>query len=323
MKTRLLRTTLALAACISTTLAQTVLFEDDFGDPNLTAWELPPNSSTVDQQFVLSGDFGPMNPDNYLAAWTGAGRSIPTSGPLPDHQTLEFRADLVDANQADALASVHYFNGVDKGYIFGKSQNVLTCFKFWNGAQNNSGAVFFYDHSQLKNQNVTLTLALTRLGSDLTITTRILDKDNANAVLFERTVTDTPQADPVLPNRAPDGMLCYPDPAGTPWPVLSSSGSMVLSLTWLNPTQAPQPTAQVVFDNAEAWQYESPELTIQNAIVLSWPVTTGQFVLESASSVDGPWQPIVEPWSRTKEGQVQVCILAPDSSKFFRLRLGP
>jgi hypothetical protein len=147
--------------------------------------------------------------------------------------------------------------------------------------------------------------------------------DNANAVLFERTVTDTPQADPVLPSRAPDGMLCYPDPPGTPWPVLNASGKIVLSMTWLDATAAPQPDAQVTYDNVGVWLYESPKLTIQNAVVLSWPAREGQFVPESASSLDGPWQPIADPWSRTKDDQIQVCVLAPESSKFFRLRLGP
>lgn len=326
MKTRLLRTTLALTACLSTAFAQTVLFEDDFGDPSLPGWTsapFPPDFSAVDQHLVLSGDFGPMNPDNYMEAWTGVTHSLPTSGPLPDQQTLEFRTVLVGANHDNVLAGIHYFDGIGQGYVFGKSRNVVMLFKFWNGGMNNSGAVFFWEHTQLKSGNVTLSLAVTRLGSSVSIATRVLDKDNTNAVSFERTVTDTPEADPVLPNRAPDGMLCYPDPPGTPWPVVNASGRIVLSLTWLDATAAPQPAAQVTFDNAKVWQYKSPELTIQNAVVLSWPVTEGQFVVESASSLDGPWESVAGPWSRTKDGQVQVSILAPDSRKFFRLRLGP
>ena len=94
-----------------------------------------------------------------------------------------------------------------------------------------------------------------------------------------------------------------------------------MSMTWLNATEAPQPPAQVTFDNAEVQQYESPELTIQNAVVLSWPLTQGQFVLESASSVSGPWVLVPDPWWRTNAGQNQVSILAPDRLKLFRLRL--
>jgi len=64
-------------------------------------------------------------------------------------------------------------------------------------------------------------------------------------------------------------------------------------------------------------------LAIQNAVVLSWPLTPGQFILESAASVDAPWAPVPNPWWRTNAGQNQVSILAPDSLKLFRLRLVP
>lgn len=61
-------------------------------------------------------------------------------------------------------------------------------------------AFFYYDSRLIKNQNVTLVLSLIRLGDDVRIGTRVLDKNNGNAVLFERSVTDTPLADPVVPN---------------------------------------------------------------------------------------------------------------------------
>ena len=91
-------------------------------------------------------------------------------------------------------------------------------------------------------------------------------------------------------------------------------------MSWFNSQQAPSPRAQVIYDNLELWQYESPQLTIQNAVVLSWPLTQGQFVLESAPSLDGPWAPVLDLWWRTNAGQNQVSILAPDSLKLFRLR---
>lgn len=326
MNTKFLFITLTWTACLSTAFAQTPLFKDDFSGP-LSGWTtggFPGDLAVANQQLVVSEtSFGPQDTNNILAAFTDAQHWIPITGPLPVNQTLELRADLVRANHEDTLVSLHYFDGTGNGYVFGKSRNIVMFFKFWNGGLDNSGAVFFWEHGQLKNQNVTLALALARFESSLSITTRVLDKDNANAVLFERTVTDTPQADAVLPNRAPDGMLCYPDQLGTPWPILNAAGKIVLGMIWLDPTAGPQPAVQVTFDNAEAWQYESPQLTIQSAVVLSWPVTQGQFVVESATSVDGPWQPIAESWSRTKDGQVQVSILAPDSRKFFHLRLVP
>ena len=166
-------------------------------------------------------------------------------------------------------------------------------------------------------------LSLTRVGSDVKITTRVLDKDNANAVLFERSVTDTPQADPVLPNRAVRGMIGMADLPGTPWPVVQAPTDVELTLSWFNSQAAPLPPAQVIFDNLEVWQYQLPQLAIQNAVVLSWPLTPGQFILESAPSVDGPWVPVPDPWWRTNAGQNQVSILALDSLQLLRLRLVP
>lgn len=67
-------------------------------------------------------------------------------------------------------------------------------------------------------------------------------------------------------------------------------------------------------------QYESPQLAIQNGVVLSWPLTQAPFVLESATSVSGPWAPVPEPWWRTNTRQNEVSISAPDSLRLFRLR---
>jgi len=315
--------TLALAGVVSTAFAKTSLFSDGFSDPDAPGWTstpFPPHFSVVNQEFVLSADFGPMNTEDILENWTGASHAIPISGALPDQETLELRADFVGANQDDAGASIHYFDGTGEGYIFGMTQDVVLFYKFWDGGLNNSGALFFYEHSQLKNHNVTLVLAVTRLESSLEITTRVLDKDNASAVLFERTVTDTPEADPVLPSRAGDGMLSYPDQPGTPWPVFDASGRIVLSMTWFNQTEGSEAAAQVNFDNVEVWQYESPQLSIQNAVVLSWGVTEGEFVLESAPSAGGPWEPVPDPWWRTNAGRNEVCVLAPENTRVFRLR---
>jgi hypothetical protein len=283
-----------------------------------TLWQI----SEINHQFVISGNFGPMQTNNPTATHAAGMHSIPTSGPLPDNQTLEMRADLADANQNDAWAGIPFLWKPElQGYVFFKDADEVALMKFWNGAITH--AWFFYENRPLKNRNVTLVLALTRRGSDLEITARVLDKDNANAVLFERTVTDTPQADPVLPNRAVRGALSGPDLPGTPWAVAQAPTDVELTLQWANSQAAPQPPAEVIFDNLEVWQYESPQLAIQKAVVLSWPVTQGEFVLESAPSVSGPWDPVTDAWWRTNNGLKQVSILAPDSMKLFRLRQAP
>ncbi|MBN2506367.1 MAG: hypothetical protein JXQ71_06705 [Verrucomicrobia bacterium] len=314
--------TLALAAGVSTASAQTWVWSDDFSPP-LVGWTPVHGQITeVNEQFVLSASFGPFQTNSPTATHAAGVHSIPTSGPLPDNQTLELRADLGGANQADAWAGLHFFwLSQGQGYIFFKDQDEVGICKFYDSA--NSLAWFFYEHRPLPNENVTLVLALTRRGSNVEITTRVLDKDNANALVFERTVTDTPQADPVLPGGTVRGSRSEPDVPGTPWPLVTAATHVTLSLQWMNPDSAPQPAAQVAYDNLGVWQYESPQLAIHNAVVLSWPVTSGQFILESAASVEGPWEPVPDPWWRTNAAQNEVCILAPESMKLFRLRFVP
>lgn len=311
-------TVFALAAGGSMACAQTTWLKDDFSH-GLGAWQ-PANLQVLNEQLVVSGSFGLLPTNNPIANSATAGHLIGLPpGPLPDQQTLEWRADLVGANQDDAWAGLEFFWEPEvQGYTFWKDQDEVALVKFWNQAA--SFAWFFYENRPIKNQNVTLVLSLTRAGSELKINTRVLDKDNANAVLFERTVTDTPQADPVLPNGAARGQIGMADLLGTPWPGVAAPPYVGLVLLWANPANATQGAAEVTFDNAEVWQHESPQLVTQNAVVLSWPLTQGQFVLESASSVNGPWTPVPDPWWRTNAGQNQVSVLAPDSLKLFRLR---
>ncbi len=91
----------------------------------------------------------------------------------------------------------------------------------------------------------------------------------------------------------------------------------------VNPLSAAQGAAQVIYDNLEIWQYQTPPLNIQNAVVLSWPVTAAQFVVESAPGGNGPWETVSDPWLRTNATQIQMTVPAPDSLRLFRLRFAP
>ena len=104
---------------------------------------------------------------------------------------------------------------------------------------------------------------------------------------------------------------------------MAAPENIELCVTWVNSQRAPYGNAAATFDNLGVWQYESPQLAIRNAVVLSWPVTSAAFVLESALTVEGPWEPVPNPWSRTNAAQNEVCVLAPDSMKLFRLRFAP
>ncbi len=326
MKTKLLFLTVLLAACVSTTNAQTLLFKDDFSDPKLNGWiqlGVPAVLTNVQQQVLISANCGRLDTNNFFATHFAWGHAIPMPGELTNGWTLEARADLVSANQNDAWASMHFlwdpYGG--SGYVFLVDRDEAALAKFWNGI--GSLAWFFYEPCEIKNQNVTLVLTLTRRDTNLVINTRVLDKDNANAVVFERTKTDTPQADPTLPNRSVKGTPSVKDMVGEAWRLVRGPGYVEVTLDWTNPESGPTGPAQVVYDNMEVWLYESPQLAIQNAVVLSWPLTQGQFVLESASSANGPWTPVLDPWSRTNAGQAEVSVLASDPVNLFRLRFSP
>ncbi len=315
-------TALALMAWASSACAQSLVWSDDFSNP-AGGWLLGNGEiSYPSQQLAVAGNFGPTDTNNPAAYLAFAYHSIPSSGPLPDQQTLEASVDLVSADQTDAWATVSFYWGTGgRAYHFFKDPDEIGLLK----GCNTWAAFFFRENLPLKNQNVTLVLSLTRLGSDVRINTRVLDQDNANAILFEHTLMDTPAADPTLPSRTVHGFLSSPESPGTPWPVVSAPGYVLLGMYWSNPDQATQGAAEVIYDNLEVWQYETPPLAIQNAVVLSWPVPqeAGQFVLESAPGVNGPWATVPDPWLRTNTTQIEVSVAASERMRLFRLGFAP
>jgi hypothetical protein len=317
--------TLALAAGISTAASQTLVWSDTSFTAGWDATGWPGTLQSVNGQLVVTlSPLSPAHTNSPSDMHVPGVHALPTFGALPDQQTLEFRSDLVSADQNDAVAGIALnwaAPALGSGYMFFKDEDEIALLKFYNGAT--SFAWFFYSNQPIANLNVTLVLSLTRRGSNVDITTRVLDMQNANAVLFDHTVTDTPQADPVLPNRAVRGFIGAADPPGSPWPLLGSPSLAELTLSWFNSQQAPNPRAQVIYDNLELWQYQTPKLAIQSAVVLSWPVTAPQFVLESAPGVQGPWEVIPAPWSRTNATQIEVNVPAPDSMRLFRLNFVP
>lgn len=327
-KENLLLITAALAAGASTVSAQTLLWSDTTFPLGLTEWSTAGFPGILDntggQLTVTENFFSRADTNNPIATHVPALHTAPSSGPLADGQTIELRADLVSASQNDAFANLAFnyvIGGQGNGYMFNKGGDGLSLAKFYDVPS--KFAYFFATNQPLKHENVTLVLALTGVGTNLNITTRVLDKDNSKAVLFERTITDTPAADQVLPPYAAGGMIGTNDPPGTPWALLMGPSWIELALTWADPLLAPEPRARVTFDNAAVWQYQTPQLTIQDAVVISWPVLQGQFLLYSAPTLTGAWAPVPDPWMRTNNGVCEVSVPTADSAKFFRLLVAP
>jgi hypothetical protein len=191
------------------------------------------------------------------------------------------------------------------------------------GKQNGGITFFAADKRTTPNANEVLVLALTPDGKNVILTARVLDKKNGGAVLYERSVVDTPAADPSMHSQqvtALFGRTMYvgEDRSGAPW----TSGSS----PWLGVFQCTDgtlPAAEATFDNFElrTYAYEVPKIGIEPALRLTWqaPASVG-WAVEGAPTTQGPWLPVQDSLA---PGVQQVTVSADEGMKFFRLRQAP
>jgi hypothetical protein len=158
---------------------------------------------------------------------------------------------------------------------------------------------FFHERVLIKNTNVVLALSITRVNPNVILTARVLDKENNNAVLYERSVVDTPNVDRTLTQaemEAASGMLMD---AGTDVGPPITSGSEVF-LDLFQYTDGTKPAAEVTFDNLERWTsifpVWRPEIAIQllsttppkvNLTLSADP--NSSWAIERALELTGPW----------------------------------
>jgi hypothetical protein len=213
-------------------LDHTVL--DNFNDNVKTAW----------QDFTFVPGFGIPVEENGQFRFTQppAGRSIFSASTktsrnfdLVNGERLELSVDLVQGLGADSFAVLGWFptaNSVStlSGYGLAKSATDVLITKGIN-------KYFYNEGLDLKNTNVTLVLRLAQQGTSVIINARVLDKDNDNAVLFDRTVVDTEAAD-ILADGTDDPAAPY-----------TGAGRFVLICYQDNGTT--QPAYEVIYDNAE------------------------------------------------------------------------
>jgi hypothetical protein len=164
--------------------------------------------------------------------------------------TLEYRIDLVAGAGNDAFAVLAFVpNGVDPkqtlGYSVAKSADEIILVKALNH--------YFIDDdtpaATVKHQNVTLVMTLTGKGGNVIITGKVLDKDAQNAVLWEKTVTDTAGVD--FGNEAELGAI-----GQKPFVDAAGSGHFAVYLYAIK-RPAIEDTYRATFDNAEAFVLES------------------------------------------------------------------
>jgi hypothetical protein len=158
---------------------------------------------------------------------------------------------------------------------------------------------FFLEKALIKSTNVVLALAVTRVSPNVIITARVLDKDNQNAVLYERSVVDTPNVDRTLTQtelEAVSGMHLHTGrEVGAP--ITSGSG---VSPNVFQYTDGTKPAAEATFDNLERWTsifpVWRPELAIQLLSIIPPQVNltlsaapNSSWAIERALELAGPW----------------------------------
>ena len=219
---------------------------DDFDDNKVTGWEKFDFGSgnglfkEQDGQFTIGMHQATGQP--FFVAATYAGEKFT----IEDGVTLEFRVDLIEANQAEAYAVVGFIPSdtpVSKlsGYSLAKDSNDVLLAKGLNK--------YFYDITEGdwidSPDNITLSIMMTGKGNSVEVTTRVFDIENSNALLFEKTITDTPEADTL--DTGDDS------PAAS---FIGKPGNFVL-LLYHNDGDGALPASRITLDNAKVFQYES------------------------------------------------------------------
>jgi hypothetical protein len=155
------------------------------------------------------------------------------------------------------------------------------------------------------------------VNPNVVITVRVLDKDNQEAVLYQRSVVDTPKSDPTLTSAellALSGMKLDVFTDGGP-PFTYGDGIMLNAWQY---TDGKQPAMAVTYDNLELRTSEIPPLAIDRAVRLAWPASaTAKYGIQSAPTPAGPWSPVQD---LLLPGMQEVMVPASEESRFFRLR---
>lgn len=212
---------------------------DDFNDNTKTGWtDSNPGGGAVPGGQEAGGQFT-FNLPAVGQPFFVASTKTSTSYELKEGRTLEFRVDMVSGLGPDSFTVMGFIpqaTGANTlaGYGIAKSESDILITKGINK--------YFYNENvspPVKNENVTLVLNLKVKGGEVYITARVLDKDNGDSVLWERSFVDTTAADALV-----DGT---DDPAA---PYLGV-GNFVLYL-YADGGQDPA-GYQVVYDNAEVF----------------------------------------------------------------------
>jgi WD40 repeat protein len=205
---------------------------------------------------VLDQPTDPARPDYswsaYLPVGLGSGREFWQVTFQPG-RTVELRIDWIEANQDDAFAAICVDRRIN-GYEVLLDRNEILLIKY-GATPTVFNACFFWEQLALPETNRTLSAAFTPVGQDLKIRVQIRDRTR-QIVLWEKEVIDTAGLDPVLPDAAVKRLLLQPE--GTPAPYIGIPLLPFLGLGYGNPDHPPIGTVEVIVDNFEVRDFETP-----------------------------------------------------------------
>ncbi|MEO8429455.1 MAG: hypothetical protein ABI651_20370, partial [Verrucomicrobiota bacterium] len=90
-------------------------------------------------------------------------------------------------------------------------------------------------------------------------------------------------------------------------------------VTWIEPAGTIYATVEEFALPAAA----APQLTIQKSVLLSWKQSATDYVVQSASSPEGPWTKLAESESRMVGDEVHMTVIQKGAAQFFRLSVTP
>lgn len=282
----------------------TNLVVDNFNDNKLTAWGSEGHKGQVklfetNQQFRVWGYWPGVSTMGMDLADTESFGSLGRSWTALNGQTVEWRVDLITMSEHATMAGFALWSSASSAaYVLFKGHDFIHLCKPSVSVAGRH-AHFFHEKTLVKNTNVVLSLSVTRVNPNVIITTRVLDKANNNAVLYERSAVDTPGVDPTLTEselEAASGMHLH---TGADVGAPITSGSDVF-LTVFQYNDGTRPAAEVTYDNLERWTHAfpvwRPEIAIQllstvpplvNLTLSADPDSS--WSIEGAVESSGPW----------------------------------
>ena len=307
---------------------------DNFDDNRPTGWISEGHQGQVkltetNQQFKVWGYWPGVVTMGRDLADTEAYGSLGRNWSVLNGQTVEWRVDLVRLSEHATMAGFALWSSASSAaYVLFKGHDFIHLCKPSLSVAERHGH-FFHERTLVQDTNVVLSLAVTRVSPNVIITTRILDKANNNAVLYERSAVDTPNIDRTLTAaelESASGMHLH---TGTDMGTPITSGSDVF-LTVFQYNDGTRPAAEAIYDNLErrtstfpVWR---PEIAIQmstNSPTVNLTLSAdpnSSWTIERAVELTGPWTTqsalLIGP-----NGTAQVQDThSPDGAGFYRAR---